>query len=241
MLSVATCTLALAQRQSWTHSEQDQASFSSGADVRVDTSQPLSAAQSAALVKLPGVQRAMAVAVIPQGITNSEVLAVNSSQAADVALLRPDQSALPEARLFGTIARTSPPSGVTLPGHAAEVQLTARLGPAALRLAPVTVSVSVADAAGDVFELDAGTLPADGREHTLTVTLAAPQARASASGGRGGLPGEADLTRPELHAARAPAGLAGDFALSGFSAGPGTAAQPAPCWAAGPRPAPRSS
>ncbi len=172
VLSVATCTLALAQRQSWTHSEHDQASFSSGADVRVDTSQPLSAAQSAALVKLPGVQRAMAVAVFPQEISNSEVLAVNSSQAADVTLLRPDQSALPEARLFGTIAPAGAPPGVRLPGRSAQVQLAARLGPASLGLSPVTVNLSVADAAGDVYELDAGTLAADGREHTLTVTLA---------------------------------------------------------------------
>jgi hypothetical protein len=93
-------------------------------------------------------------------------------QAAAVTLLRPDQSALPKTRLFGTIARTGPPPGVTLPGHAAELQLTARLGPASLGLAPVTVNVSVADADGDVYQLDAGTLPADGRVHTLTVSLA---------------------------------------------------------------------
>jgi hypothetical protein len=224
VLSVATCTLALAQRQSWTHSEHDQASFSSGADVRVDTSQPLSAAQSAALAKVPGVQRAMAVAVFPQETSNSEVLAVNSSQAADVTLLRPDQTALPETRLFGTIAPTSPPPGVTLPGHSAEVQLTARLGPASLGLAPVTVNLSVADAAGDVYELDAGTLPADGREHTLAVTLAN---QAGASGGAGAVY-PLKLTSIDLnytlpaHQPRSPA----TFTLSGFSAGPGTAAQP---------------
>ena len=46
------------------------------------------------------------------------------------------------------------------------------LGPASLGLAPATVSVSVEDADSDVYQLDAGTLPADGRPHTLTVTLA---------------------------------------------------------------------
>src|ERR1700722_14103643 len=45
VLAVATGTLALSQRQSWTRSDHDQAAFSAGADVRVDTSQPLSAAQ----------------------------------------------------------------------------------------------------------------------------------------------------------------------------------------------------
>ena len=48
VLAVATGTLALSQRQSWTRSDHDQAAFSAGADVRVDTSQPLSAAQAAA-------------------------------------------------------------------------------------------------------------------------------------------------------------------------------------------------
>ena len=54
VLAVATGTLALAQRQSWTRSDHDQAAFGSGADVRVETSQPLSAAQAAALVRCRG-------------------------------------------------------------------------------------------------------------------------------------------------------------------------------------------
>ena len=41
------------------------------------------------------------------------------------------------------------------------------LGPASLGLAPATVSVSVEDADSDVYQLDAGTLPADGLPHTL--------------------------------------------------------------------------
>ena len=78
-------------------------------------------------------------------------------------LLRSDQSPLPAAELFGTISPAGPASGVTLPGRTGEVQLTAVLGPASLGLAPATVSVSVEDADGDVYQLDAGTLPADGR------------------------------------------------------------------------------
>ena len=169
---MATGTLALAQRQSWTRSDHDQAAFSTGADVRVQASQPLSAAQAGALVRLPGVRQAMPVAAFPQQTTNGVTLAIGTGQAAAVTLLRADQSQLSEASLFAKIRRTGPPPGVTLPGHPAEVQLTARLGPASLRLAPVTVSVSVQDADSDVYQLDAGTLPADGRDHTLTVTLA---------------------------------------------------------------------
>ena len=172
VLAVATGTLALAQRQSWTRSDHDQAAFGAGADVRVETSQPLSAAQAAALVQLPGVRHAMPVAMFAETATGGETLAIGSAQAANVALLRSDQSPLPAAKLFGTIVPAGPASGVTLPGRAGQVQLTAVLGPASLGLAPATVSVSVEDADSEVYQLDAGTLPADGRPHTLTVTLA---------------------------------------------------------------------
>ena len=220
VLAVATGTLALSQRQSWTRSDHDQAAFSAGSDVRVDASQPLSAAQAAALVRLPGVQHAMPVAAFLQTSDNSEVLAVGSGQAASVALLRADQSPAAPAALFGRITPAGPPPGVTLPGRAAQVQLTARLGPASLGLAPVTVSVTVQDADSDVYQLDAGTLPADGQDHTLTVNLA--------NQAGGGASGDAiyplrltsvslDYTLP----AKRPRGPA-IFTVAGFSAGPGT-------------------
>ena len=219
VLAVATGTLALAQRQSWTLSDHDQAAFGSGADVRVETSQPLSAAQAAALVGVPGVRHAMPVATFTETATGSQTLAVDSAQAANVTLLRSDQSPLPAAELFGTISPAGPARGVTLPGRTGEFQLTAVLGPASLGLAPATVSVSVEDADSDVYELDAGTLPADGRPHTLAVTLAnqavattaAPAARRPGPGGQrrfrgreGHLPGAADRGEPGLHAARRP-------------------------------------
>jgi len=225
VLAVATGTLALSQRQSWTHSDQDQASFSAGADVRVDASQPLSAVQAAAVVSLPGVQHAMPVAAFPQEVSNSEVLAIDSAQAAGVTLLRADQSPVGAAALFGRITPTGPPPGVRLPGRAAEVQLTARLGPASLGLAPVTVNVWVQDADGDVYQLDAGTLPADGRDHTLAVTLAN---QAAAAGNPGGAVYPLRLTSVGLDytlPARQPREQA-TFTLDGFSAGPGTSQLP---------------
>jgi len=240
VLAVATGTLALSQRQSWTRSDHDQAAFSTGADVRVDTSQPLSAAQAAAVVGLPGVRDAMPVAVFPQTSDNSELLAVNSGQAADVALLRADQLPVNAAALFGKIARTGPPPGVALPGHGTEVQLTARLGPASLGLAPATVTVSVEDADHNVYQLDAGLLPADGQDHTLTVTLANQAGGASgsaggASGSAGATPGSAggaiyplrltsvslDYTLPAKRARES-----ATFIVDSFSAGPGTSQLP---------------
>jgi hypothetical protein len=222
VLAVATGTLALSQRQSWTRSDHDQAAFNAGADVRVDTSQPLSAAQAAGVTQLPGVQHAMPVATFPQTVSNSQLLALNSGQAADVALLRADQSPVNATVLFTKIARTGPPSGVALPGRAAQVQLTARLGPASLGLAPVTVTVSVQDASNDVYQLDAGLLPADGKDHTLTVTLANQAADPGAAVYPLRLTSVSlDYTLP-ARKAHGPA----TFTLDSFSAGPGTTQVP---------------
>ncbi|MGH3176292.1 MAG: hypothetical protein ACRDPF_20820, partial [Streptosporangiaceae bacterium] len=171
VLAVATGTLALSQRQSWTRSVHDQAAFSTGADVRVQTSQPLSAAQAGALARAPGVRQAMPVAPFEQTATNGVTLAVDSGRAADVTLLRPDQSPLPAAGLFAKIRPSGPPPGVILPGRAGTFSLTARLGPAALRLGEAAVTVSIEDADSDVYQLGAGSLPADGRDHTLTASL----------------------------------------------------------------------
>ncbi len=220
VLAVATGTLALAQRQSWTRSDHDQAAFGSGADVRVETSEPLSAAQAATLVGLPGVRHAMPVAVFPQA-SGGETLAIGAGQAAMVALLRADQAPLPEADLFRKILPGTAAPGVALPGRPQEVQLTARLGPASLGLAPVLVSISVQDADGDVYQFNAGTLPADGRDHTLAVPLA------TAVAGTGGQPGalyplrltaiSLIYTMPGVRP-RAPA----TFAVDSVSGGPGT-------------------
>jgi FtsX-like permease family len=231
VLAVATGTLVLAQRQSWTTSEHDQAAFGTGADVRVETTQPLTAAQAGALVRLPGVRHAMPVATFPQYATSGDALAVDSSQAGEVTLLRADQSALPAAALFGAIRPSRPAPGVTLPGDLAEVGLTARLGPASLGLAPAIVNVSVQDAAGDVYLVQAGTLPADGRDHTLAVSLTSLTSGASGASGASRASGavyplrltavSVDYTLPPTRPRAAVT-----FAVSGLSGGPGTAQLP---------------
>ena len=171
VLAVATGTLALSQRQSWTRSVHDQAAFSAGADVRVQASQPLTAGQASAVAGTPGVRHAMPVALFPQEATDGMTLAIGTGQAANVTLLRPDQSPLPEAALFGKIRTAGPAPGVALPGRSTGFRLTARLGPAALGLGAAPVTVSVEDAANVVYQVEAGSLPADGRDHALTFSL----------------------------------------------------------------------
>jgi hypothetical protein len=113
----------------------------------------------------------MPVVPFDQTATDGVTLAVGSGQAADVTLLRPDQSPVPAAELFGKIRPSGPSPGVVLPGRATTFSFTARLGPAALRLGAAAVTVSVEDADSDVYQVDAGSLPADGADHTLTASL----------------------------------------------------------------------
>ena len=228
VLAVATGTLALAQRQSWTDSDHDQAAFSAGADVRVQTTEPLTAAQAGALVRVPGVRHAMPVAAFPQYAIDGETLAIDASQAADVSLLRADQSPLPAARLFTTIRPstgghgvpgTEQATGLTLPARTAEVRLTGRLGPPSPQLAPVMVSVSVEDADGDVYQVQAGTLLADGRDHTLTAVLTSGAGEAIYPLRLTAI--TVSYTLPAMRP-RAPA----TFVVDSLSGGPGTAQLP---------------
>ncbi len=169
VLAVATGTLALSQHRSWARSAADQASFSAGADTRVNLASPLGTS-TAGLAAWPGVRGATPVATLT-GSGTGETLALNASSAAGVVLLRADQSAKPAAALFRAIEPAGHQPGVVLPGHPAAVQLDASLGPASLRLAPAAVTLSVQDADGDVYQVNAGTLVADGRPHLLTARL----------------------------------------------------------------------
>jgi hypothetical protein len=178
VLAVATSTLALAQHQSWERSNRDQAAFAAGADVRADLYQPLPAAQAGRLAALPSVLGATPV-VIADSATNagSPLIALDPGRAAQIALLRPDQSRLSATALFGKIQPRGIRPGVGLPGPDAVIRLTAALGPAQLKLHPATVTITVDDADGDAYQLTAGTLTADGRPHTLAFRVAGAQSQ----------------------------------------------------------------
>jgi FtsX-like permease family protein len=173
VLAVATSTLALAQHQSWLMSNRDQAAFAAGADVRADLSQPLPFAQAGRLARVPAVLGATPV-VIADSATNagSPIVALDPGRAAQVALLRSDQSPLPAAALFRKIQPGGIRPGVVLTGQTGVIRLAAALGPSQLKLSPATVAITIDDADGDAYQLPAGTLPADGRAHTLTVRIA---------------------------------------------------------------------
>jgi hypothetical protein len=169
VLAIATATIALSQHQSWQRSAQDQATFTTGADVRVDTQSPVTLAQAGAISHGPGVLDAVPVTNLAFGAA-SEVLAVDARHAAGAVLLRQDLSAQQPAALWRPLIPPAAP-GLTLPGRPARLEITAALGPAAVRLAAARLSIRVQDAAGVVYSLPAGTLIADGRRHELAAGL----------------------------------------------------------------------
>jgi len=168
VLAVATGTFVLSQHQSWVRSARDQATFDAGADVRVDTPQPASPAQAAAIATAPGVRAAMPVAQLGYDGTG-QAIALDASQAEATALLRPDLASQPIAALFHEITPRGPAPGRALPGRPAQIKITASLRPAALTA--LTVTLSIQDADGNVYALPAGTLNADGQVHGLAADI----------------------------------------------------------------------
>src|SRR5215472_7465471 len=171
VLAVATCTLALASYASWRQSARDQAAFTTGADLRVDTPSPVSLAAVPSITSAPGVAAAMPAASVDLG--TGSLLALDARAAGATVLLRPDLTAAPPEALWRMVTPTGPSAGVPLPGRPARLRLTARAvpPPRATATSAYPAFALVGDRFGDVFALPAGPLPADGRQHALTVTL----------------------------------------------------------------------
>jgi hypothetical protein len=184
VMAVATGTLALAQHESWTRSVADQAAFSAGSSTRLDLPVPLPVGQ-AGVITAGGhgtTAGATAMAVSTQSQALPPVLAIQADHGAAVALLRGDEAASAAAP-FHRITPASTP-GTMLPGHPADVELTATLKAPAVESAGAAppgvtvtwptmpeVTLTVLDASGIAYQLPAGTLPADGRPHLLTARL----------------------------------------------------------------------
>ena len=176
-MAVATGTLAFAQHASWLRSASDQAAFATGADVQIDPPGPLDPSAAGAVATARGVTRAMPVAADDQA-TPSEVLAIDAAQAAPVVRLRGDQSPLPPARLFAAITPAGGQPGAVVPappsaGTIRLIQFTGARCPRHDRRArpPVALSLTVIDRTGAVYQVDAGTLVADGRPHPIVASV----------------------------------------------------------------------
>jgi hypothetical protein len=164
-LAVATAALAVGEHESWLRSVHDQAAFTAGADVRLDTVAPTSLPQAATIATARGIRAAMPAARVAAG--TGVMLALESRQAPGTVLLRRDLAGQPVASLWRRIIPRGSPPGLVLPGQPQRLALLASLGPGSLGLASTPVTVTVQDAAGDTYRLPAGAIPADGLTHRL--------------------------------------------------------------------------
>jgi FtsX-like permease family len=171
VLAVAAAVMAVAQRDSWERSVQAQASFSAGADERITmpSAAPLPVGQVAGITGARGVT-ASTPAVrsglsLPDG-TPATLLALDGRAAAAIIPAQADGPAPAQLRRLAV----APQVGVPVPGRPAAIRVTARLRRE--RLGQPVLFVQLTDAAGIGYQLPAGSVPADGRPHTLTIPIA---------------------------------------------------------------------
>jgi hypothetical protein len=169
VLAVGTSTLALSQHQSWRQSAFDQSVFLAGADVRATTLLPATLSNAGRIAHARGVTSAMAVSTGLTGPNGATVLVLDSRHASSGALLSDEPAAL-----WRQIAAQDQGRLITLPGRPVRLRITASLAPGkGPGLTRVTVSASVLDASGNLFQIPLGPLTADGRPHDLTGLLSA--------------------------------------------------------------------
>lgn len=178
VLSVAMGMLAVGQSASWDRSQSDQADFRSGASVRVVGTPTADPAKAAAYTDLAGVREAApafrTTADLSGGRT-AEILALDTAHADERLLMREDLSGTPPQELFDAIAppRTAR-AGVVLPEGAERALVDLRIsdtsapaGRSPSGSAP-RVSVLLEDRYGTGYRQGAGTVPVDGRTHTVS-------------------------------------------------------------------------
>ena len=174
VLAVATSVIAVAEWSSWQRSAQDQASFDTGADIRVDLppAGPLALGQVGTLTRAPGVTGGTPVVRSQIGLPNSgtaQLLALDGRRAASVAAIRPDLAGGSPQALLDRLAPSHAP-GVPVAGRPARLLITATVTPGVVGR-PV-LFVQLADCFGVSYQVPAGLLTADGRPHTLTAPIA---------------------------------------------------------------------
>ncbi|MFE9407296.1 FtsX-like permease family protein [Streptomyces sp. NPDC006704] len=177
VLAVAMGLLTLGQSASWNRSQNDQADFRAGTDIRVLTSATSPFGQGGSYATVPGVS-AVAPAVresMPlSGGRSGTVLALDTRDAGGF-LLRPDLAGRTAPELLSLLTpEQDPPGGAVLPDDTERIGLDLRLtGPAVPEERPGAVTATLEDRFGVRFAFPLGTLAPDGRAHRLRLDLAA--------------------------------------------------------------------
>ena len=171
-LATAIGVFSLTFADAWSHSQQDQADFTTGADVRL-TSVPGTATANG-LGDLAGVDAVTPVLRSSSsfGSVEAEVLGVDADTAGDVMVLRPDLTGRPLAELTDALARGRPDDPVlAIPAEAETVVLPLSVIADDPARAAADIFAVVRDDTGVLHRVPLQALPADGRERELRVDL----------------------------------------------------------------------
>ena len=189
VISLATAVLAVSQYQTSQQTARDLATFTTGSDYRIDLPYgALPPGDAGRLSELKGASSIMPVVhttvTLSDSVTVVTVLGLDGAKAASTVLLRPDLAKKPLAELGRQITPVAAPPGAAatggvsavlpgtaLPGRPERVSVTATLT-RGIGLGSPDLELQIRDAAGLYYLADAGTLPADGRPHTLIANVA---------------------------------------------------------------------
>ncbi|GGP50798.1 hypothetical protein GCM10010287_43670 [Streptomyces variabilis] len=174
VLAVALGMLAVGQGSSWERSQDDQADFRAGTQVRVLSNGTEGPGRGAAYAAVPGVRSAspaLRTTVSLSGGRQATVLALDTEGTAGTLLMRPDLADVPVRTVLSGLAPKGATAGVRVPAGTARLALTASLRGADAAAADVTATVE--DAHGVPYPLTLGELPPDGRPHDLVADLEA--------------------------------------------------------------------
>ncbi|MFF8864425.1 FtsX-like permease family protein [Streptomyces sp. NPDC015139] len=200
VLAVALGMLAVGQAASWDRSQDDQADFRAGVPVRVFSAGEGGLGRTDLYAGLPHVREAAPAVRVSQplsGDRTAAVLALDTRHAADAVLMRPDLADRPVRPMLAGLAPRGSPAGTPVPAGTARLRLTARLHSSTGPGTATEVTVTLTDRYGVPYQVPFGQLPADGREHTLTLGLGAPAGPLTLTGLRLDLAQPAD--RAERH------------------------------------------
>lgn len=181
VLAVALGTMAIGQGASWSRSQDDQADFRTGAPIRVHASGTPGPGRTDLVADVAGVAEVAPAArseVSLSGDRTATVLALDTSHAADLMLMRPDLADRSPRALLSGMAPGGPSRGAGIPAGTARLALAATLDVRGAGRAPdgsrsADVTVTVEDRWGTPYRLEAGSLAADGREHILGLDVSA--------------------------------------------------------------------
>ncbi|MFI6641731.1 FtsX-like permease family protein [Streptomyces sp. NPDC050504] len=181
VLAVAMGMLAIGQAASWDRSQQDQADFASGADIRVTGGHIGDIAHAGEFTAVPGVRAAAPAYRTTEELSGNRqttLLAVDTANAADGLLLRDDLSDDTARDVLAAVAPAEAPrAGLRIPEKTRQLGIDLRIavqgaprGVSPSRAEPL-VTVALEDRYGIPYRVLLGPVPADGRRHTFPLDV----------------------------------------------------------------------